>query len=447
MNSNGNASNINASNASGVLPDFDIIIKRLLTVYNRERRRCPSNMVNTKHDATSYENCSYKHEIKIYDANILYEGFLRQKRVSGWKPQTQRFQMNLLSNLSKLQKEIRNKTLKIPEGNEFVLRERGKVRFVTGEKTIGAIAKSVLCDHELWPKLRRYLIYDNSASLIGRGTSHARKRLDVHLRKFYQKNGSNDGYILLVDFVKYFDNIRHDLFLELLDSLGIKEEYAVWLLTYIVSLSRVDVSYMDEEEYTNCLNVVFNSLEYQHIDKALLTGKKFMDKHFNIGCPVAQVAGVVYPVPFDNFIKIVKGMKYYGRYMDDSYIIHKDKNYLESLLLEITEVANNLGITIHPKKTRIVKLSSYWRFMQVQYALTDTGRIIKKINPKRLTDMRRKIKKLAGVIPLERFDNLYKSWFRNHYKIMSRKQRDNMDELYHSLREVYFSESKEGLDV
>jgi len=133
--------------------------------------------------------------------------------------------------------------------------------------------------------------------------------------------------------------------------------------------------------------------------------------------------------------------------MDDSYIIHKDKNYLESLLLEITEVANNLGITIHPKKTRIVKLSSYWRFMQVQYALTDTGRIIKKINPRRLTDMRRKIKKLAGVIPLERFDNLYKSWFRNHYKIMSRKQRDNMDELYHSLREVYFNKSKEGLDV
>ena len=186
MNSNGNASNSNASNANGVLPDFDIIIKRLLTVYNRERRRCPSNMVNTKHDATSYENCSYKHEIKIYDANILYEGFLRQKRVSGWKPQTQRFQMNLLSNLSKLQKEIRSKTLKIPEGNEFVLRERGKVRFVTGEKTIGAIAKSVLCDHELWPKLRRYLIYDNSASLIGRGTSHARKTRCTP-KKIYQK--------------------------------------------------------------------------------------------------------------------------------------------------------------------------------------------------------------------------------------------------------------------
>jgi len=30
---------------------------------------------------------------------------------------------------------------------------------------------------------------------------------------------------------------------------------------------------------------------------------------------------------------------------------------------------------------------------------------------------------------------------------MSRKQRDNMDELYHGLREVYFSKNKEGLDV
>ncbi len=399
-------------------------------------------MVNTKHDATSYENCSYEHEIKFYDANVLYEGFTKQRKNSGWKPQTQRFEMNLLTELSKLQKGIIDKSFEIPKGNEFILRERGKIRLVTGEMIVGAITKGVLTNYELLPKLRKYLIYDNGASLKDKGPSFSRKRLDVHLKKFYNESKSNDGYILLMDFVKYFDNIRHEEFLKLLDHLGIKEEYTVWLLNQVVKMARVDVSYMDEDEYANCLNEVFNSLEYQDTDKALLTGKKFMDKHFNIGCPVAQVAGVASPIPFDNFIKIVKGVKYFGRYMDDSYIIHKDKEYLEELLVEVTKVANSLGIAIHPKKTRIAKLSSHWRYLQIQYALTDTGRIIKKINPKRLTDMRRKLKKLAGVIPEKQFDNLYKSWFRNHYKIMSRKQRENMDNLYYELKEVYNVQSK-----
>ena len=37
----------------------------------------------------------------------------------------------------------------------------------------------------------------------------------------------------------------------------------------------------------------------------------------------------------DNYCKIVKCMKYYGRYMDDIYIIHEDKEYLKGLLNDI----------------------------------------------------------------------------------------------------------------
>ena len=34
-------------------------------------------MVNTKHDTTSYENCSCQRE--IYDGNALYDAYLRAK--------------------------------------------------------------------------------------------------------------------------------------------------------------------------------------------------------------------------------------------------------------------------------------------------------------------------------------------------------------------------------
>lgn len=99
-------------------------------------------------------------------------------------------------------------------------------------------------------------------------------------------------------------------------------------------------------------------------------------------------------------------------------------------------IANELGITVNTRKTRICKLSEHWRFLQVQYSLTDTGRVIQKINPKRLTAMRRKMKKLAPKLTEKEFTDFYKSWFKNHYKIMSKKQRSNMDTLFNQLKEV-----------
>lgn len=195
---------------------------------------------------------------------------------------------------------------------------------------------------------------------------------------------------------------------------------------------------MTDEEYAHCMEMVFNSLEYEKIDRRLLTGEKFMRKHLNIGDQVAQDAGIAYRIPIDNFVKIVKGVKFYGAYMDDSYAIHESKEFLQDLLSEIIEIAKGIGITVNVRKTRICKLSEMWRFLQVQYSLTEIGRVIHKINPKRLTAMRRKLKKLAGRLPEKEFYNLYHSWMENHYRIMSRQQRANMNDLYNKLKEEHY---------
>jgi DNA-binding transcriptional regulator YhcF (GntR family) len=392
-------------------------------------------MVNTKHDTASYENCSYKRE--IFNSNNLYDSFIKAKRGSDWKPQVQKYEMSFLSELAKLQKELEEKTFKLLPSSEFILNERGKTRLISGEQIHDRIAKGCLSDGELLPSIRKYLAYDNGASLKGKGIDFTRKRFDVHLRKYYQQNQSNDGYILLIDFTKYFDNIRHEDFINIFKKIGI-DKNALWLLKKTVEKSRVDVSYMTDNEYLVCMDTVFNSLEYQQINKNTLMGEKFMGKHLNIGDQVAQVAGITYPMSIDNYIKIVKGVKFYGRYMDDSYIIHNDREYLKELLSEIIDVAKDIGITINANKTHIYKLSSYWKYLQIQYSLTDTGRIIKKINPKRLTTMRRKLKKLASVLPKKDFENLYNSWFNNHYKIMSKQQRQNINNLYDKLKEEYY---------
>lgn len=390
-------------------------------------------MVNAKHDTTSYESCGYKRE--IFDGNSLYDAFVRAKQGSDWKPQVQQFEMTYLLGLSKMQGELESMTYEFLPSQEFVLNERGKTRYISGEQIPDRIVKHALCDECLSPNIRKYLIYDNGASLKGKGIDFTRKRLLVHLRKYYQQHQSNEGYVLLIDFSKYYDNIRHDKLMELFEKY-IDDEHALWLLRKTIDRSKVDVSYMTDEEYAVCLDTLFNSLEHSQIDRSLLTGEKFMAKHLNIGDQVAQVAGIAYPISIDNYIKIVKGVKFYGRYMDDSYVIHESKEYLEALLQDIIRIANSIGITVNTRKTRICKLSEYWRFLQVQYSLTDTGRVIQKINPKRLTAMRRKMKKLCYILTPTEFEDWYKSWFKGHYKIMSKLQRQHLDELFKELKEV-----------
>lgn len=397
-------------------------------------------MVNTKHDTHSYESTSngergYQRE--IFDGNVLYESFIRAKQGSDWKPQVQKFEMNYLFELADLQTELVSGDYTFLPNTEFTIHERGKVRRITGEQIRDRVSKHALCDEILTPAVQKYLIYDNSASQVGKGIDFARKRLLTHLRKYYSQHKSNDGYILLIDFSKYYDNIRHDRLMEQFEKY-IHDPNALNFLRKVVDRSKVDVSYMTDEEYAGCMDNLFNSLEYEKVDRALRTGERYMCKHLNIGDQVAQVAGIIYPIPIDNYVKIVRGVKFYGRYMDDSYAIHESKEFLEDLLQGIIAIANELGITVNTRKTRICKLSSMWRFLQVQYSLTDTGRVIQKINPKRLTAMRRKMKKLVYKLSEKEFDDWFNAWMCNHYKIMSKQQRENMNTLYAQLKkEVY----------
>lgn len=120
------------------------------------------------------------------------------------------------------------------------------------------------------------------------------------------------------------------------------------------------------------------------------------------------------------------------------YIMNPSKEELEDLLENICEIAAELGIHINRKKTRIVKISSKYKFLQIKYTLTDTGKVIKRINPDRVTAMRRKLKKLAVKVENEEADydnieNMFRGWMGGHYKLLSREQRKNLIQLYEDL--------------
>jgi len=50
----------------------------------------------------------------------------------------------------------------------------------------------------------------------------------------------------------------------------------------------------------------------------------FGNKGLGLGSQVSQISAVFYPNSVDHFIKDKLGIKTYGRYMDDGYIIHNN---------------------------------------------------------------------------------------------------------------------------
>ena len=165
-----------------------------------------------------------------------------------------------------------------------------------------------------------------------------------------------------------------------------------------------------------------------------------MSKSVDIGDQVSQDVGVFFPTRIDNYATVVRGCRRYGRYMDDIYIIHESKEFLQSVIDGIYKEAENLGIFINEKKTRIVKLSSTFKYLQFKYTLLETGRVVKRINPKTLTRERRKLKKYKhlldrGVLAYTDIENCYKSWMGTYAKHLSKYQRQHIQDLYKSLFE------------
>jgi hypothetical protein len=339
---------------------------------------------------------------RITDVDNLYSSFKRSRRGVAWKESVQRYEANAMRNIADMRRKLLAGESVQSGFVEFTLRERGKVRHIKSVHISERVAQKCLCDYALVPLLSRPLIYDNGASLKGKGVHFALRRLIVHLSRFYRKNNfSNDGYALLVDFSKFFDNVRHDVLFNLTDRY-ITDPRLRGLTRRFVSVFGDGVS-------------------------------------LGLGSQVSQITAMFYPNTLDHFIKEKLRVKYYGRYMDDLYLIHADKDYLKYCLRAIEAVCSGLGIIINRKKTRIVKLESGLAFLKGKYALLETGKVLKLPGRESALRMKRKLRKFKALIDAGKMGyadlrTAYQSWRGNYMRRFNAYHRVGfMDRLYNGL--------------
>ena len=315
----------------------------------------------------------------LMELQTLNECAFECTRQSRWKETTQRYLSNLLVNNMELRAEVLGGKYRVRPTVDFSLNERGHIRNIEAPVVRDRIVQKTLMKHVLIPALRPCLIYDNYASIKERGTTFARKRFEVMLHRYIAKNGT-DGYVLMIDIKKYFESISHDVLKRLIaPKIANEPKDVIDLIHYVIDSSSKT------------------------------------DRGLNLGSECPQIFAVYYLNPLDTFVKVVKGVKLYGRYMDDIFIIGKSKKELSLLLSEIEDKLSELRLVTNSKKTHIVKLSHGFTFLQVKYSVTPTGRIIKRLSHGKVYRERRRLMAFKrymkdGQMTDGEILNCYKSW-------------------------------------
>lgn len=332
-------------------------------------------LVSTSEDINKIDNSD------PFSVDSLLHSFKECKKDSIWKGSVQFFESDLLTQCVTLSNQVKDKTYKTSKYNEFTLNERGKIRHIKALTIRDRVVMRSLCDKILSPKVAPKVIYDNFASLKQRGINFARKRFLFHLHKFIRKHGAK-GYILQMDFSKFFDSIDHELC---------------------------------KNEFNKIIDPTYHWL-INHIIDSFGT-----NKGLGIGSQISQIAGIYYPHYIDNHCKIKRRCLYYERYMDDIYIIHHDKAFLQNLLTEINQISNHLKLTINPKKTHIIPINKPFIFLKSIYTIKDSGKVLYTQTQKGLKREKQRLYKLKsrynqGLISLSDIQNAFKSWCGNVYK-------------------------------
>lgn len=322
---------------------------------------------------------------QVFSYGNLYQAYRKSRRNVAWKASVQRYITQAPLNVYRTWERLQAGTYTSPPFFEFDIYERGKRRHIKSTIIAERVVQRCLCDNALIPAVTGSFIYDNGACMKGKGYDFAVNRLRCHLQRYIRHHGP-DGYIMVCDLKSFFDSIMH------------------WAVSKILAGSFRDLRLIG---ITEDLIRQFDPTAPPEARKGL-----------GLGSQISQVLAPEIAGALDHYVKEVLRIRYYGRYMDDFYLIYPDKEYLQFCKEKIRVKCESLGLVLSEKKTQIVKLTHGFTWLKVRWYVTGTGKVIKKMHRSSITRERRKLKKLrhkldAGEIAPQDAFNSFQSW-RSH---------------------------------
>ena len=210
------------------------------------------------------------------------------------------------------------------------------------------------------PFFERLFVNDSYSCRIGKGTSYGINRLD-HFIRSCSGNYKRDCYILKLDIKGYFMAIdKHILYQKVEKTLNRFRKKANFDVDLILRLIYQIIFY---DPTKSCI-IKGTRDDWNGLPKSKSLFYVGENKGLPIGNLTSQLFGNVYLNEFDQFIKYKLGCQYYGRYVDDIVIVHRDKEYLKSIVPLLKEYLNNeVFLKLHPKKIYLQHFSKGVRFL------------------------------------------------------------------------------------
>lgn len=230
---------------------------------------------------------------KIISPENLYKAHINARRGKRWYKEVKAIEENLPLAIRYLHEILENKTYHTSDYDIFMRndgvkqREIYKLPYYPDRIVHWAIIQVIE------PILLGKLTADTYSALPGRGVHYGLKRVQNDLT--HDQKGTK--YCLKLDVKKYYPSINHDILKSIYRKI-FKDKDLLWLLDEIIDSVPED-------------------------------------KGVPIGNYLSQYSGNIYLSEFDHWIKEVKHVKHYHRYMDDIVIFSNSKKELHSLFHDI----------------------------------------------------------------------------------------------------------------
>lgn len=281
--------------------------------------------------------CDIGHSGDVFGFHDLYTAGKKCCNGVRWKSSVQKFELHLFSGTAKRRRLLLNEAWKQSPYVHFTISERGKTRIIDAPRIHDRQIHKVYTKKVLLPLYTPNMIWNNGASLPGKGFSFSKNQLKKDLRYHFRRYGAA-GSIILLDFKQFFPSVSHEL---------IYRRHRDLILQ-------------------NDLRAIGDKII------GVLPGEYGLP----LGVEPSQAEMIGFVSPLDNFIKCQLSLKGAGHYMDDYYILVPPNMDAQKILQLVCDKAAELQLIVNMEKTHIAPLTKPFRYCKVKYRLTETGKVI-----------------------------------------------------------------------
>lgn len=289
----------------------------------------------------------------------LYVAFYDARKKKGRKKYVKKFEENLHENLVALRDSLIDRTYTPGVLTCFII-THPKKREIFASKFADRIIHHLYYNY-MHEYFERTFIADCYSCIKGRGTSYGISRIKHHVLS-ESNNYKEKCWALKLDISSYFMSIDREILLKI-----VKEEAEkIKNKTQDIDFELID--FLSEKIIMNdpTKNCIQLAKKEEYVDlpkgKSLFTCKKGCG--LPIGNLTSQLFSNVYLNRLDQFVKRELKIKHYGRYVDDLFIISKDK---ENILSSISKIRcflkNELGLSLNEGKTTITDVKRGVEFL------------------------------------------------------------------------------------